>query len=78
MPRYFFHLREAGEVSVDSEGAELLDDERARSEASVAAREMLAEKILRNEVVDGAVFEVMRSDGVLVAKIPLRSVMRLE
>lgn len=78
MPRYYFHLRDAEGLSVDGEGAMLSNDERARVEAAQAAREMLAEKILKNEVVDGAVFEVVRGDGVLIAKIPLRSVVRFE
>lgn len=38
---------------------------------------MLAEKIIRDEVLDGTEFEVVRYDGSLIAKIPLRSVMRL-
>ncbi|WP_425624625.1 DUF6894 family protein [Agrobacterium radiobacter] len=78
MPRYFFHVRDAEGLSVDTEGAMLSDDERACIEAVQAAREMLAEKILKNEVVDGAEFEVVRGDGVLVAKIPLKSVVRFE
>ncbi|WP_233282556.1 MULTISPECIES: hypothetical protein [Agrobacterium] len=56
----------------------LSNDERACIEALQAAREMLAEKILKNEIVDGAEFEVVRGDGVLVAKIPLKSVVRFE
>ncbi|CAM3872734.1 hypothetical protein G6L26_026190 (plasmid) [Agrobacterium radiobacter] len=78
MPRYYFHFRDAEGLSVDGEGAILSNDERACVEATQAAREMLAEKILKNEVVDGAVFEVVRGDGVLIAKIPLRSVVRFE
>ena len=78
MPRYFFHVRDADGLSLDTEGAVLSSDEGACIEAIQAAREMLAEKILKNEVVDGAEFEVVRSDGVLVAKIPLKSVVRFE
>ncbi len=78
MPRYFFHVRDVDGLSLDTEGAELSSDEGACVEAVQAAREMLAEKILKNEVVDGAEFEVVRSDGVLVAKIPLKSVVRFE
>ncbi|QKJ94714.1 DUF6894 family protein [Agrobacterium pusense] len=76
MPRYFFHVRDADGLSLDSEDAVLSGDEGACVEAVQAAREMLAEKILKNEVVDGAEFEVVRSDGVLVAKIPLKPVVR--
>lgn len=73
MPRYFFHVRDHDGFSLDTEGTVLADDERACAEATLAAREMLAEKIMRNEIVDGAVFEVVRGDGVVVRTIPLKS-----
>ncbi|WP_244632809.1 DUF6894 family protein [Agrobacterium fabrum] len=60
------------------EGAILSTDEQAKREAVQAAKEMLAEKILRDEILDGAAFEVVRSDGILIAKIPLKSVIRLK
>lgn len=50
MPRYFFHVRDADGLSLDSEDAVLSGDEGACVEAVQAAREMLAEKILKNEV----------------------------
>lgn len=77
MPRYFFHVRDSDGLSEDNEGAILPGDEQARLEALKAAREMLAEKIIRDEVLDGTQFEVVRYDGSLIAKVPLRSVMRL-
>ena len=78
MQRYYFHVRDADSLSEDTEGTMLASDERAYIEAAQAAREMLAEKILKDEIVDGAEFEVVRGDGVLVAKIPLKSVVRFE
>ncbi|CUX56316.1 MULTISPECIES: DUF6894 family protein [Agrobacterium] len=78
MPRYFFHVRDAQGLSVDMEGAVLSTDEQARREAVQAAKEMLAEKILKDEILDGSAFEVVRSDGLLVAKIPLKSVIRFK
>ncbi|CUX54786.1 conserved hypothetical protein [Agrobacterium fabrum str. J-07] len=78
MPRYFFHVRDAEGLSVDMEGAILSTDEQAKREAVQAAKEMLAEKILRDEILDGTAFEVVRSDGILIAKIPLKSVIRLK
>ncbi len=78
MPRYFFHVRDHDGFSLDTEGTVLADDERACAEATLAAREMLAEKIMRNEIVDGAVFEVVRGDGVVVRTIPLKSGIRHE
>ncbi|WP_332305649.1 DUF6894 family protein [Rhizobium sp. GR12] len=76
MPRYFFHLRDTEGLSVDTEGAILSTDEQARLEAVHAAREMLVEKILRGEIVNGSSFEVVRGDGLLIATIPLKSVIR--
>ncbi|WP_409515593.1 DUF6894 family protein [Agrobacterium sp.] len=78
MPRYFFHVRDCDGLSLDEEGVELASDDRARAEAMQAAREMLAEKILKGEVVDGARFEVIRIDGVVIATIPVRSALRLD
>ena len=78
MPRYFFHVRDAEGLSVDMEGAILSTDEQARHEAVQAAREMLSEKILKDEVVDGSSFEVIRGDGHFIARIPLKSVMRFK
>lgn len=78
MQRYDFHVRDADGLSEDTEGTMLASDERAYIEAAQAASEMLAEKILKDEIVDGAEFEVVRGDGVLVAKIPLKSVVRFE
>jgi hypothetical protein len=78
MPRYFFHVRDSKDISLDSEGVMLISDEHARAEAIKAAREMLAEKILNGEVVDGAKFEVVRLDGTIIAIVPLRSVLRLD
>ncbi|MNF08969.1 hypothetical protein D3C80_2095180 [compost metagenome] len=63
---------------MDMEGAVLSTDEQARREAVQAAKEMLAEKILKDEILDGSAFEVVRSDGLLVAKIPLKSVIRFK
>ena len=76
MPRYYFHVRDAEGLSVDFEGAEFACDDQACHEAGQAAKEMLAEKILRDELLDSAQFEVVRADGALVARIPLMSVMR--
>ncbi|OAE40687.1 DUF6894 family protein [Agrobacterium tumefaciens] len=78
MPRYYFHVRDAEGLSVDFEGAEFASDEQACNEAKQAAKELLAERILRDELLDGAQIEVFRADGVLVARIPLMSVMRFK
>ncbi|WP_371417907.1 hypothetical protein [Agrobacterium sp. DE0009] len=71
-------MRKADGLSIDLIGAMLSDDLQTLAQAAQAAREMLAEKLLKNEVADGAEFEAVRGGGVSTAKMPLKSVMRLE
>ncbi len=78
MPRYYFHVREAGTLSVDLEGAVLQGDDQAVREAVQAARETLAEKILMGDVISDSSFEVVRADGHLIAVIPVSSVLRFQ
>jgi hypothetical protein len=56
----------------------LPDVEAARREGLLAAREILAEMVLHNEVVDGEEFQIANDQGVLVATIPFRSAIREE
>lgn len=78
MPRYFFHVRSHDGLSEDHEGTEFRTDALAHSEAIQSAREMMAEKILKGELVDGDVFEIVREDGSLLEVLPFRSVVRLD
>lgn len=78
MPRYYFHVREAGTLSVDLEGAVLQGDDQAVRKAVQAARETLAEKILMGDVINDSSFEVVRADGHLIAVIPVSSVLRFQ
>lgn len=48
MPRYFFQLIDQGKVYYDTEGQELLNDEAARHEASVALTEVARDVLLKD------------------------------
>jgi hypothetical protein len=76
MPKFYFHIRRDEEFMTDAEGVDLPDVEAARREGLLAAREMLAEMILHNEVVDGQEFQITDEWGVIVATIPFRSAIR--
>jgi hypothetical protein len=78
MARFYFHIRRGEELVTDEEGVDLPDVEAARREGLLAAREILAEMVLHNEVVDGEEFQIANDQGVLVATIPFRSVIREE
>jgi hypothetical protein len=77
MPRYYFHVREHDAFRADPEGTELPSDDLAYEEAILAAREMLSEKVLTGDVIDGQVFEIMNDVGELVHTLPLKSVVRI-
>jgi hypothetical protein len=78
MPQYFFHLRDHGEVLEDLEGTELEDDQAARTEALLTARELL--RIGQLSVRDwlGRSYEVMDSSGRLVAVVPFPEAIDVE
>jgi hypothetical protein len=78
MARFYFHIRRGKEVVMDEEGVDLPDVEAARKEGLLAAREILAEMVLHNEVVDGQEFQIADDRGIVVATIPFRSVIRDE
>jgi hypothetical protein len=78
MPRYHFHLRKNGILEVDPEGAELPTLDAARDEAVLAAREILAERLLQGEVLDGDCFVITREDGTTVMEVPFKEAIRLD
>jgi hypothetical protein len=69
MPRYFFHLRDHGTVHEDPEGTELSDDEAARAEALMTARDLL--RIGQLSVRDWLArsYEIVDESGRLVAVV---------
>jgi len=78
MPRYYFNIRKDGVLEKDEEGAEFNALGDAYEDAVQAAREILAEKLLSGEVIDGHRFEITSDDGTVLKEVPFKSVMRLE
>jgi hypothetical protein len=78
MPRYFFNVRRGQELIVDHDGTELVDEDAALEKALQCAREIVAGKVLANEVIDGEQFEVFNLAGERVLIVPFRSSLRLE
>lgn len=52
MAKYYFHIRRGSDVARDPEGAEFASQELAREEAVTAARELLAQAVIRGELYD--------------------------
>jgi hypothetical protein len=71
MPRFFFNLRSAEEMIVDSEGHTFRSIGLAKKEALQAARDLIADSIKAGRIVDRArVFEVSNASGEVVLTVP--------
>jgi hypothetical protein len=71
MPRYFFHIRNGGDLIEDSDGLELTDPATARDECSKAMKEIL----LENEwqaLMGECQFEIVDELGRTIAVLPFR------
>lgn len=77
MPRYYFHLREGKDSTLDDVGAVFPDLRTAEEYAKETAREMLADKVLRGELVDGERIEVVDESGRPLLILPLKAVLRI-
>ena len=73
MPRYYFHARDGDRLLKDPEGRELPNVTLARAEAVLAAREILAGKIERGEVIGRQAFEICDSWGNKLLTVTFRS-----
>lgn len=77
MPRFYFHIQDGAFREIDPYGLEFASLEHAVLDAKKAAREMLAEKLIANEHIDGQRFEIADETGAVLETVTFRSVMRL-
>ncbi|MGD9478427.1 DUF6894 family protein [Shinella sp. G-2] len=75
MPRYFFHIRDKDNLEIDPEGLEFPDLESAVIDARMAAKEMLAERLMAGEQLDGQRLEITDERGATLETITFRSVL---
>lgn len=64
-------------MSKDPEGAEFQDVETARAEAVRSARELLSQRVLNGEEIDGQSFELTDESGAVVDTVKFLEVLRL-
>jgi hypothetical protein len=76
VPRYFFHIRDGDELIEDFEGSEFPDLETAKAEALETALDIIAERVRSSVDLDGRAFEIADEDGIVLAVIPLREMLR--
>lgn len=77
MPKFFFHIRDGEAVEIDPDGLEFPSLESAILDARKAAREVLAEKLVTGERINGQRFEIASEDGTVLDTVLFRSVLDL-
>lgn len=77
MPRFFFNILKDRRLQLDPEGGDFETIGEAVEEARIAAREILSEKVLSGDEIDGQRFEITTEDGTIVEVVPFRSVLNL-
>ncbi|AOF93018.1 hypothetical protein [Sinorhizobium sp. RAC02] len=78
MPRFYFHIRDGESYELDTVGAEFDSLDLARRDACLAAREIIAEKLMAGDVLDGQRFEITDETGVRVETVVFRSVLNIQ
>ncbi|KEQ04761.1 DUF6894 family protein [Pseudorhizobium pelagicum] len=76
MPYFYFHLRRDERVDHDLEGAEFPSIALARQEAMMAAREIMAERLVKGEPLDADVFQIADADGAVLEEVSFESVLK--
>ncbi|KAB1109316.1 hypothetical protein F4V89_27925 [Neorhizobium galegae] len=78
MPRYYFHLRKDGVLEEDPEGTEFATLDAAEEDAVQAVREIVADKVLADDIIEDDRFEIATADGTVLSEVRFKSVLRLQ
>ena len=76
MPRFYFNIRDGDALIEDPDGSDLRDLDVARTEALAAAREILANRLRANRILDGQRIEITDAAGDVLATVSLKDVIR--
>ncbi len=76
--RYFFHIRSDEEYDTDVEGIELASLEAAVNEATLSAREIVAERVLRDQRIDHMRFEIADGQEQILEVVYFRDVVKMD
>ena len=76
--RYYFHLRESGNLIVDDEGRELVGLDAVKAAATAGARSVIAAEAMAGKIPLGAIIEVENEQGERVLDLPFREAVSLD
>jgi hypothetical protein len=72
MTRYYIHQFHDGEWIRDDEGDEFLSLEKLKLELTAAAREIMADRLIKGEAPDHSRFEVVDEEGRTILVFPFK------
>ena len=72
MPRYFFHVRSNGELTVDQKGLEISDPTFFQSQCAIAMNEIVNEDEFRQREWPGHEFQIVDDRGTIVLILPFK------
>ena len=75
MPTCFFHVRDGGLLLEDKDGTDLPDLDAAVAEARASAREIAADSLRSDEVIDGRTIEITDDTQAVLATVLIRDVL---
>jgi hypothetical protein len=75
MARFYFHLRNTGQLVTDDEGLELPNKWEALREAQLSARELLADAIKAGQDTVPEAFVIADEHGREIATLPLEALL---
>jgi hypothetical protein len=70
LPRFYLHQVHNGECIPEIEGEDFANIEAVRAEAILAAREIMADRMMKGDEPDHSRFEVKDEDGRIVLVFP--------
>lgn len=76
--RYYFHIRQGGELIEDQDGDDLVSLEEARSEALLSARHVMAERLRRGFPLGTDRFEIHDANGNLLSIVTFEEAIPIE
>ena len=75
MTRFYFHLNECGDQTLDEEGLELGSIEEARHQAMRCAREIMADEVSQGRLCLSCNIRIADASGSTVLMLPFREVL---
>jgi cell division FtsZ-interacting protein ZapD len=72
MPRYYFNIKDKAQTVRDEEGIDLQDLDAVREEVTVAARQIMSDKLLFGQMANDETFVVTDEQGRTVLTFPFR------